>query len=140
MWWPGPEIERRVLDGSAQLARRDGNGPTWALAEGEIGGPLSAETYILIANATTSAGQVAVRVLTNDGRTTSRTYAIPPQSRTNVGIGSDFPAAAAAGVVSVLVESIGATPVPIAVESASYASPGGVIWARGTNALATPLP
>ena len=78
-------------------------------------------------------------MLTNDGSTTSRTYAIPPQSRTNVGIGSDFPAAAAAGVGGAG-RKHRPTPVPIAVESASYASPGGVIWARGTNALATPLP
>jgi len=140
MWWPGPETtpafwyESHNSPGATSTALR------WGIAGGDVGGPDGAETFVLIANATTSAGQVAVRVLTNDGSTASRTYAILPQSRTNVAIAADFPAAAAAGVASVLVESIDAIPVPIAVESASYASPGGVLWARGTNALATPLP
>ena len=44
------------------------------------------------------------------------------------------------GRFSVLVESIGAPPVPIVVEHANYASPGGVFWASGGNALAAPLP
>jgi hypothetical protein len=140
MWWPGPETtanfwyESHNSPGSTATALR------WGIAGGEVGGPAGAETFVLIANATTASGQVAVTVLTDDGLTASRTYAIPAQSRTNVPIGADFPAATSAGVVSVLIESVGTTPVPIAVESASYASPGGVLWASGTNALATPLP
>jgi hypothetical protein len=35
---------------------------------------------------------------------------------------------------------IGATPVPIVVERATYSSPGGAFWSSGGNALATPLP
>jgi hypothetical protein len=42
--------------------------------------------------------------------------------------------------VGVLVESLGLAPVPIVVEHATYGSPGGVIWAAGGNALASPLP
>ncbi len=38
-----------------------------------------------------------------------------------------------------LVESIGATPQPIVVERSMYTNAGGVIWAAGTNALATRL-
>ena len=138
MWWPGPETtanfwyESHNSPGSTTTALR------WGIAGAEVGGPDFAETFVLIANATASAGQVAVRVLRNDGYTASRTYALPAQSRTNVAMGADFPEVAGQGAVSVLVESLGAT--PIAVESASYASPGGVVWARGTNALATPLP
>jgi hypothetical protein len=40
----------------------------------------------------------------------------------------------------VLVESGGDDPVPIVVERATYGSPGGVFWSRGSNALAMPLP
>jgi hypothetical protein len=39
-----------------------------------------------------------------------------------------------------VVESLGLPPVPIVVESATYASPGGVTWASGGAALAAPLP
>jgi hypothetical protein len=140
MWWPGPETtpdfwqESHTSPGATATALR------WAVAGADVGGAAGAETFVLIANGGASAGEVAVRVLFDDGRTASRVYPIAAQSRTNVGIVSDFPEAAVAGVVSVLVESIGAAPVPIAVESASYASPGGVLWASGTNALATPLP
>jgi hypothetical protein len=140
MWWPGPETTTDFWYESHNSPGATATALRWGIAGGEVGGPDGAETFVLIANATTSAGQVMVRVLTDDGSSTSRTYAIAPQSRTNVAIAADFPAAAAAGVVSVVVESIGATPVPVAVESASYASPGGVLWARGTSALATPLP
>ena len=140
MWWPGPALTPNFWYESHNSPGATTTATRWGIAGGDVGGADGAETFVLIANATASAGQVAVRVLTNDGGTFSRTYDIPAQRRTNVAIAADFPAAAAAGVVSVLVESVGATPVPIAVESASYASPGGVVWARGTNALATPLP
>ena len=42
--------------------------------------------------------------------------------------------------VGIVVESLGVPPVPIVVERATYASPGGVTWASGGNALASPLP
>ena len=139
MWWPGPETtpdfwyESHSSPGATATALR------WGIAGAEVGGADGAETFVLIANATPSAGQVRVRLLFDDGNTTGRGVAIPPHSRTNVALGTDFPEAASR-LVSVVVESIGPTPVPIAVESATYASPGGVVWARGTNALATPLP
>ena len=38
-----------------------------------------------------------------------------------------------------VVESLGATPAQIVVERAMYSNAGGVIWAAGTNALATRL-
>jgi hypothetical protein len=40
----------------------------------------------------------------------------------------------------VVVESIGAAPVPIVVERATYLTVNGVLWAAGANALATPVP
>lgn len=41
---------------------------------------------------------------------------------------------------SVIVESLGASPVPIVVEGSRYASPGGQLWGAGAAALATRLP
>ena len=41
---------------------------------------------------------------------------------------------------AIVVESLGVPPVPIVVERATYSSPGGVTWASGGNALASPLP
>ena len=112
----------------------------WAIAGAEAFGQEGAETYVLIANATASPGQALVRLYFPNGNTTGRIYTIPPQSRTNVSIAADFPESRAHHLAAVVVESIGTTPVPIAVESATYASALGVVWARGTNALATPLP
>ena len=39
-----------------------------------------------------------------------------------------------------VVESIGSKPAQIVVERAMYNDAGGVVWAAGTNALATRLP
>jgi hypothetical protein len=140
MWWPGPETtpdfwyESHNSPGATATALR------WGIAGAEVGGADLAQTFVLIANATASAGQVMVRVLLENGQTAGRVYAVAPQSRTSVSITADFPEVAGVSAASVVVESIGATPVPISVESATYASPGGIVWARGTNALASPLP
>jgi hypothetical protein len=39
-----------------------------------------------------------------------------------------------------IVESLGASPIEIVVERAMYSNADGVVWAAGTNALATRLP
>ena len=44
------------------------------------------------------------------------------------------------GRFGVLVESIGASPVPIVVEGAFYWTIDGVLWAAGSNLVATPIP
>jgi hypothetical protein len=56
-----------------------------------------------------------------------------------VPVGPEFPAAAGKGF-GALIESLGATPVPIVVERAMYSDAGGVVWAAGTDALGTPIP
>ena len=70
----------------------------------------------------------------------TRTYDVPAKSRTNVPLSVDLPETLAHARFGVVVESVGLNPVPIVVERATYASPGGVTWASGSNALATPLP
>jgi hypothetical protein len=74
-----------------------------------------------------------------DATTAVRVVDLLPRSRTNVAVSTMFPEAAQKRFGSI-VESLGATPAHIVVERAMYTSPGGVTWAAGTNALATPLP
>ena len=63
---------------------------------------------------------------------------MPAKSRTNFPLVHWF--GSSQTTVSLLIESAGTSPVPIVVERATYASPGGVTWASGGNALAAPLP
>jgi hypothetical protein len=139
MWWPSPTLtaafwmEAHNSPGATATASR------WALAEGEVGGPQAAETYVLIANTSAVAGSALVRLFFEDGTTAEQTFALPPRSRTNVSVSVEFPAAAGRRF-GAIVESLGATPARIVVERAMYTSPGGATWAAGTNALASPLP
>ena len=114
-------------------------GTRWALADGEAGGALETQTYILIANTGSEDATVRVTLLLEGGGTLSRrTYTIGPNTRFNVNTGELFPEAMNKRF-GALVESIGATPQPIVVERSMYTNAGGVIWAAGTNALATRL-
>jgi hypothetical protein len=96
-------------------------------------------TYILIANTSAFAGTAMVTLYFEDGTSANTTYTLLPHSRTNVAVSGQFPVAAGRRFGSV-VESPGTTPAQIVVERAMYTSPGGVPWAAGTNALATPFP
>jgi hypothetical protein len=137
MWWPGPAATWHEAHNSAGATQA---GTRWALGEGEVGGASDTETYVLVANTSTFAGQARVTLLFEDGALpVSRTYNLPPTSRTNVAVGMDFPAAAGRRF-GVLVEGLGATPAQIVVEEAIYSDSGGVPWAAGANQLATRLP
>ena len=80
-----------------------------------------------------------VVLIFEDGTTAERTFSLNPSSRFNVAVAAEFPEAQGKRF-GTIVESLGATPAHIVVERAMYTSPGGVTWAAGTNALATPLP
>ena len=139
MWWPGPETtadfwyEAHNSPGSTTTALK------WSAADGEVGGLDGAETYVLIANPTATPGRALVRVFFEDGNTSGRYYDLPAHSRTSVAIGAAFAEEAANRRLGAVVESLGPGAVPIVVEHAIYASPGGVTWTRGSNALAAPL-
>lgn len=112
----------------------------WVVAGVETGGADNAETYVLIANPSARSGRARIQPVIADGTAFDSAHEIdlPPLSRTNVAIGATLPwVGQAAGVV---VNSLGADPVPVVVERATYASPGGVLWTAGANALAAPLP
>jgi hypothetical protein len=139
MWWPSPAMTASYWTEAHNSPGATATATRWALAEGEVGGAQAAETYILIANTSVFSGTARVTLYFEDGTSTNQTYTLLPRSRTNVPVSTRFPVAAGRRF-GAMVESLGATPAQIVVERAMYTSPGGVTWAAGTNALATPLP
>ena len=139
MWWPGPTSatwhEAHNSPGEVTTGTR------WAMAEGEVGGPLTTETYVLIANTSAFAASIRATVLFEDGTAPiSRDYAVGASARFNIAPAADefFPETRGKRF-GMLIESLGATPAQIVVERATYSDAGGVHWAAGTNALATKL-
>ena len=139
MWWPGPTAATWTEAHNSPATTETGT--KWALAEGEVGGTTSQDTYILIANTAAHAGTARVTLLFEDGATSTADVGLLPNSRTTVHVGSHFPGAVGKRF-GALVESTGAVPVPIVVERAMYSSDGGAAtfspyWPAGTNAVAT---
>jgi type 1 glutamine amidotransferase len=142
MWWPGPLVSSQVWTEAHNSAGATAVGTRWALAEGEVGGPDGAETYVLIANTASRAGRARVTLYFEDGTSAVTETPLEPNSRTTVGVRVTFPAAnnrRFSAIVESLTADLTVDPVPIVVERAMYTSPGGVTWAAGTNALATRL-
>jgi hypothetical protein len=135
MWWPaGGANWQEAHNSPGEIV----TGTRWAVAEGESGGAQAKQTYLLIANTSAFAGAARVRLLFEDGTTAEKVFALPASSRTNVSVDTEFPAAAGRRY-GALIESQGGTPAEIVVERAMYANANGIIWAAGTNALATRL-
>lgn len=133
MYWPGEAgawYEAHNSFGVTSTA------PAWVLAEGRIGTPQGFETYILVANPTSSVAQVRATFLRQTGSPVVKRYDIPPTSRFNIYAnqiselsGEQFGA---------LIESLNG--VGIVVERALYWSAFGQFWAGGTSATGIPLP
>ena len=135
MWWPAPGNNWQEAHNSpGEIV----TGTRWAMAEGESGGPNGIQTYLLIANTSTFAGTARVMLVFEDGTTAEKLFSLPASSRTNVSVDVEFPAAAGRRY-GALIETQGATPAQVVVERAMYANANGIIWAAGTNALATRL-
>jgi hypothetical protein len=137
MYWPGPNFtdwrEAHNSPGSTVTGTR------WAVAEGEQGGARSTETFVLVANTSAFAGQVRATVLFEDGSpAATKDFTVAAKSRFNIAPGAEFPGTAGKRF-GMIVESLGATPAQIVVERAMYSNADGVVWAAGTNALATRL-
>ena len=147
MWWPGDFSTWHEAHNSPGVTT---TGTMWAMAEGEVGvratrggyQPPETETFILIANTSTSAASAKVTLLFEDGTTASRTFAINPTSRFNVWVRVEFPEAVGTRF-GALVESLGDTPAQLVVERAMYwdwyVSGTRIHWTNGTNALAAKL-
>lgn len=136
MWWPfGPANWFEAHNSAGATV----TGTRWALAEGEVGGPRNTDTYVLIANTSTTPGSALVTLRFEDGTSATKTFPLPASSRVNVDVRSEFPQQAVNKRFAVTVESVGNNPAQIVVERAMYSDANGVPWAAGTNALATRL-
>jgi hypothetical protein len=135
MWWPGDATQWFEGHNSAGALL---TGTKWGLADGEVGGPSSLETYILVANVSAFPGQVQVTLVYEDGTTSVHGLTVAANSRTNFDVRAEVPGASGRRF-GAIVESIGATPAQIVVERAMYNDAGGVVWAAGTNNLGTRL-
>ncbi|HTV02655.1 MAG TPA: hypothetical protein VMF13_19045 [Luteitalea sp.] len=137
MWWPGPSsaqwLEAHASAGSVTAAAR------WVVADGVVANaPATTDTYVLVANVGTTADQIRVTLLYDDGGgATSRTFPVSAGSRFTVDARAEFPEAVGRGF-GVLVESL--TGAALVVERSIYNDAGGVRWAAGNNALGTAVP
>jgi hypothetical protein len=126
MWWPRGQWYEAHLSAGATTT-----GAAWGVADGIV--DAATETYILIANTNNTAGK-ATLTLTREGLSplVTMTVDLPANSRITV-----RPATldGFTGGFSALVES----DVPTVVESVSYTTVNGVVWAAGTCSLATRL-
>ncbi len=152
LWWPGEFSTWHEAHNSAGSTT---TGLAWALAEGEVGGTRAVETYVLVANpSTSSASPVKATLYFDDGTTAEQSFRVEKNSRFNIDVRTEFPAAAgrrfgvvvesqprAAGDCTDLGALLGVdcSPIEVVVERAMYWDAGGVHWAAGTNALATRL-
>ncbi len=133
MWWAdGGWFEAHNSPGATETGTR------WLVSAGEVGGPQRYATYVLLANTSPFAGEARVTVLLESGGTLVRTFALAPNSRFNVDIGSLFPETDGRRF-GTLVESLGADPAELVVEWSIYGSPGARTWELGANALALNL-
>ncbi len=133
MWWAGGGwYEAHNSPGAVETGTR------WLVSAGEVGGPQHDSTYVLIANTSAFAGQARVTVLLEGGGTLERTFALAPNSRFNVDVGTLFPETADRRF-GTLVESLGADPAELVVEWSLYGTPGARPWELGANALAMNL-
>jgi hypothetical protein len=153
MWWPGPTpaswTEAHNSFGTTET------GTVWAVAEGQQGGPEGADTYILIANTSASAGRARLTLHYEDGTSDATLVDLPPSSRTTVGVGTLGFAKTADARFGTTIEALPApggdgTIPQIVVEQAMYSADtsrssqadfpaGRPYWPAGSNALATKL-
>jgi len=133
MWWPSPNWYEAHLSAGVIAT-----GTGWALADGLVSDAAGsgAETFILIANTSNTAGTADVTLFFGDGSTMTKNFPLLPNSRTNVRVLTDFPDAVNKGGYGTLIQSNG---VPIVVERAMYQDANGQIWAAGTDLVATKL-
>ena len=130
MYWPDPFTNWYEAHNSAGATS---TGIQWALAEGEVGGPLGFETYILFANPGSSPASVTLTLLRASGAPITSTFVVPANARVTRSAG-EF-GLASGERFGVLIDASQ----PIAVERAMYWNGGGQFWGGGTNETAVRL-
>jgi type 1 glutamine amidotransferase len=142
MWWPSGGWQ----EGHATLAT-DSAGTAWAVGEALDGGPANTRTYLLVASGASATGDSLRVVAVRDaGPPIERIYpdALTPNARLTVDLGEAFPALRGERI-GVVLEAMGqtsagaVTPMPIVVERAMYSDAQGLVWAAGSNLVATRL-
>jgi hypothetical protein len=132
MYWPGnpgPWYGTHNSTGVTSL------GQSWALAEGEYGGPEGAETYVLLVNPGTVSANVTLSYYRENGLApVVVTKVVEPGKRMTVSAGG-LQALSSGERFGVQVTS----DQPIAVERSIYSSPNGIFWKKGTNETGTKL-
>jgi hypothetical protein len=133
MYWPGaaePWGEGHNSFGVVNASTR------WGLAEGRLGGPQQFHTYILLANPSSTAAEVEVTFLRENGAPVLRTYTVAPTSRFTLDT---------LNVPELLGARFGAlidvkNNVPIIVERSLYWDFETYRWSGGTNVTGIPVP
>jgi hypothetical protein len=134
MYWAGPSdtwFEAHNSFGVTAAARK------WALAEGRVGQTPQFDTFVLIANHSSTPAQVRATFLREDGSTVVHDYDVKPTSRFNIWVNDMVPELVDENF-GVLIEVL--NDVDVAVERALYWTSGGVGFAGGTNATAVRVP
>jgi len=134
MYWPGAATSWAEAHNSFGVTDA---GTRWGLAGGRVGGAHGHDTYVLVANPSSTPAVVRVTWLREGGGTVAREYTIPASSRFNVHVTASVPELAHS-TFGAIVESVNG--VPIVVEQAIYWSAAGQAWAAGTNAAGVRLP
>ncbi|MGV3516797.1 hypothetical protein [Luteitalea sp.] len=134
MYWAGTSATWFEAHNSFGVTR---TGQRWALAEGRVGQASQFETYVLLANPSSSLAQVRATFLPTSGAPIVKTYDVSPTSRFNIWVNAMVPELADEEF-GVLIEVLNG--VDVAVERALYWTSEGVAFAGGTNATATRLP
>jgi YVTN family beta-propeller protein/autotransporter-associated beta strand protein len=132
-YWGAPEF----IEGHNSVGV-NATGLRWVVADGRVGGAANAQTYVLVANPGSVPAVITATFLRASGPPVVKTFNVPASARYNIGItggGTQVPELANESF-SVVVESTQ----PVVVERATYSDAGGVVWAAGANATATPLP
>ncbi len=120
-------------------------GTHWAMAEGQNGGSLKHETFVLVANPSNSPATIRMRLLREGGRAvvTSADFTVPANSRFTCYAGQPGPCQNAFAQLAdnerfgTSIESVNG--VPIVVEHAMYWNGGGEGWGAGTNETAVKI-
>ena len=140
MYWPDLSLGWSEAHNSVGVIDA---GLRWAVADGRIGGSRDHQTYILLANPNPVPAEVSVRFLSNGIAPVTRTYTLPPTSRTNIAAATDIPELAPSDselhrTFSADIQVLNYQ--PIVVEKALYWNSGGQVWAAGTGTVGTPIP
>jgi Tol biopolymer transport system component len=131
MWWPKDEWHEALVSAGATPA-----GTKWALADGEV--TVGGDTYILIANTSTTAGTATLTLLEEGGTPLAIAIDLLPSSRVSVPISAYLPPTVELPRrrFGALIETTG---VEIVVERSIYTTVGGITWGAGSASLGTKL-